>query len=60
MIGQSISHYKIIEKLGEVPNFLTSVSQRVNENLSLPAEHVPQWQAGIPPAFGGSWNGRSL
>jgi hypothetical protein len=40
MIGQMISHYEILEKLGEVPNFPTSV--RVEGSLS------------IPPSFGGS------
>jgi hypothetical protein len=36
MIGQAISHYKILEKLGEVPNFPTSVFQRVVGGLSIP------------------------
>ena len=60
MIGQTISHYKILDKLGEVPKLPTSVFQRVAAVLSLPAEHVSLWQAGIPRAFGGSRNGRSL
>ena len=92
MIGESISHYKILEKLGEVPNFPTpacrnncnslkpitalrrllagmlgmqasagtSVSQRVDENLSLPAEHASRWQAGIPTLSVGSWARRFL
>ncbi len=45
-VGQTISHYapkahppladKILEKLGEVPNFPASTSQRVVGSLSIP------------------------
>ena len=35
MIGQTIAHYKIIEKLGEVRNSATSVFQRVQENFRI-------------------------
>ena len=42
MIGSTISHYKVLEKLGEVPQFPTSALQRVAEIVS------------IPPLFGGS------
>jgi hypothetical protein len=42
MVGQTILHYIIVEKLGEVPNFPTSVFQRVVGSLS------------VPPSFGGS------
>ena len=41
MIGQTISHYKIIEKLAEVPKSPTSDFQRVEVILR------------IPPFFGG-------
>jgi len=34
MMGQTMSHYKILEKLGEVPNFPTSM--RVEGSLSMP------------------------
>lgn len=37
MIGQTIAHYTMLEKLGEVPNFPTSVFQRVVGSLSIPA-----------------------
>jgi hypothetical protein len=48
MIGQAISHYRILEKLGEVPNFPVSVLARAVENLR------------IPPLCGGSCNGRCI
>jgi hypothetical protein len=35
MIGLTVSHYKILEKLGEVPKFPTSASQRVVGVLSI-------------------------
>ncbi len=36
MIGKAISHYTILEKLGEVRNSPTSVFQRVVENFRIP------------------------
>ncbi len=36
MIGTTISHYKIIEKLGEVRKWPMSVSQRVDAIFSIP------------------------
>ena len=48
MIGQTISHYQVLDKLGEVPKLPTSVFQRVAAVLR------------IPPAFGGSWARRFL
>jgi hypothetical protein len=55
MIGTDISHYKILEKLGEVPNFPTSDPQRVALRH---AQRREQSRAvgslSIPPFFGGS------
>jgi len=34
MIGRTVSHYRILEKLGEVPTFPTSL--RVDISLSIP------------------------
>jgi hypothetical protein len=36
VIGQTISRYKILEMLGEVPKWSTSVFQRVAAILSIP------------------------
>jgi len=57
MIGQIISQYapkahppladKIIEKLGEVRNFPTSVSQRVVENFRIPLKRSGSGRSGI-------------
>ncbi len=61
MIGQTISHYRILEKLrqtnggqvGEVPNFPTSL--RVVGSLSIPACLTEFFEAGRrPPSSGGS------
>lgn len=54
MIRQTISHYKILEKLGEVPKWLTSlpagqagVSQRVIAILRIPLKRSESG-SGIP------------
>jgi hypothetical protein len=46
MIGQAISHYTIVEKLGEVPKFPTSVSQRVVGIMSIPTFSVGSYGEG--------------
>jgi len=48
MIAETTSHYKIIEKLGEVPKFLTTASQRVDGILSMPTLSVWSYQEGGP------------
>lgn len=64
MIGQTISHYQILEKLGEVPKSLPTLYVGI-VTLSLPASCESQRQAGIPPfpslsKDGGSSNRRIL
>jgi hypothetical protein len=46
-IGQTISYYKILEKLGEVRNFPTSVSKRVVENFRIPLKRSESGRCGI-------------
>ena len=36
MTGETVSHYKILEKLGEVPNFPARVSNRAVGSLRIP------------------------
>jgi len=51
MIGQTISHYKILEKLGEVP---------VRLDLANEVQLSPLVVLSIPPSFGGSGKGKYL
>jgi hypothetical protein len=63
MTGQSISHYKILEKLGEVPKFPTpacvpctlagrSASQRMVGILSIPTSRASAASRGIIGSYG--------
>ena len=51
MIGQTISHYKILEKLGEVP---------IRLDLANEVQLSPLVGLSIPPSFGGSGKGKYL
>jgi hypothetical protein len=46
MIGKTLSQYKILEKLGEVPKFPTSASQRVVGIMSIPTFSVGSYREG--------------
>jgi hypothetical protein len=46
MIGESISHYKILEKLGEVPKSPTSVFPRVVVILRIPLKRSESGRCG--------------
>lgn len=48
MIGTTIRHHEILEKLGEVPKSPTSGSLRVAATVSLRASRESRWQAGTP------------
>lgn len=50
MIGSPIGHYKVEEKLGEVPNFPASVPPRADENLRTPPPpSLTKRGGGCPP-----------
>lgn len=52
MIGTTITHYRIIETLGEVPIRLRTLSLSAVAELSLPASHDIRGRAGILPLSG--------
>ncbi len=56
MIGQTISHHKILEKLGEVPNLPASVFSPEGPEGTPLEDASPRAAASlsIPPLFGGS------
>jgi hypothetical protein len=54
MIGQIISHIKILEELGEVPKWLTSASERAIAIVRIPACLSEFSDTGRPPFVGGS------
>jgi len=47
MVGQTISHYKILEKLGEVPKSPASAVSSVNGQRAVVILRIPQFLAGV-------------